>query len=348
MNDRASAVLGWDVGGAHLKACLVDRAGRPLAAMQVPCALWRGLDHLDRAQAAIAEALSDVLLHAVTMSGEMADLFPDRATGVAAISERMTRLCAPGRVRFYAGTRTFADAAQAVAQPAAIASANWLATAHCVASKLPAALLVDVGSTTTDVSALLDGRCLHAGSDDRTRLASGELTYVGVVRTPVMALADRAPVRGTWVTPMAELFATSADVFRLTGDLFEPADQHDSADGSGKTLADSARRLARMVGEDADPRDPSAQIDLARWFAECVERRVHDASLQILSRTPLPTAAPVVGAGCGRFLARRVARRLGRPWIDFAQVVDNRSADPDWLAICAPAAAVAWMLASCT
>ena len=39
---------GYDVGGAHLKIALAEN-GRVLAAVQIPCPLWQGLDRLDAA-----------------------------------------------------------------------------------------------------------------------------------------------------------------------------------------------------------------------------------------------------------------------------------------------------------
>ena len=50
--DRSLAT-GWDLGGAHLKAAQADASGRLHLAIQLPCTLWRGLDHLSEA---IAEA----------------------------------------------------------------------------------------------------------------------------------------------------------------------------------------------------------------------------------------------------------------------------------------------------
>jgi uncharacterized hydantoinase/oxoprolinase family protein len=44
-----AAWTGLDVGGAHLKVAQVGRDGRVTAALQVPCALWQGLDRLDAA-----------------------------------------------------------------------------------------------------------------------------------------------------------------------------------------------------------------------------------------------------------------------------------------------------------
>ena len=50
------------------------------------------------------------------------------------------------------------------------------------------ALLVDIGSTTTDLIPLRDGVAVPTGRTDTERLASGELVYTGVRRTPACAL----------------------------------------------------------------------------------------------------------------------------------------------------------------
>ena len=41
--------VGWDIGGAHLKAVLLDSEKNILKALQLPCELWRGLDRLEAA-----------------------------------------------------------------------------------------------------------------------------------------------------------------------------------------------------------------------------------------------------------------------------------------------------------
>ncbi len=50
--------------------------------------------------------------------------------------------------------------------------------------------------------------------------------------------------------------------------------------------------------------------------------------------------APVIGAGCGRFIARQVAQRLGRPYYDFADLIDCAATMREMAAVCAPAVAV--------
>ena len=79
----------------------------------------------------------------------------------------------------------------ALALWSAIASANWRASAGWAARRMPAGMLVDIGSTTTDLIAFRAGRVASDSRTDADRLATGELVYHGVVRTPLCALARR-------------------------------------------------------------------------------------------------------------------------------------------------------------
>ena len=102
-------ITGLDIGGAHLKGAQVDRAGRVTAAAQLPCALWQGLDRLEAALAELRTRLRPGGAVAVTMTGELADLFADRAQGVAGCSTPWPRAW-PGEP-VWAGKRGFLDAA---------------------------------------------------------------------------------------------------------------------------------------------------------------------------------------------------------------------------------------------
>ena len=73
-------------------------------------------------------------------------------------------------------------------------------------------LLVDAGTTTTDLIPIKAGKVAARGATDAERLTEGELLYTGVVRTPVMAVAHSAPFRGRVQKIAAERFATMADV----------------------------------------------------------------------------------------------------------------------------------------
>jgi (4-(4-[2-(gamma-L-glutamylamino)ethyl]phenoxymethyl)furan-2-yl)methanamine synthase len=336
-----SATQGWDIGGAHLKLARVER-GRVIAARQMPCPLWLGFDRLN---AALDEALScwpEAERHAVTMTAELADLFPDRATGVRSILDALTRRVPEASVRVYANDGGLLSPEAAAAAPERVASANWHASAQLAARRLRDALLVDIGSTTTDLVPLRRGQVAAEGVDDAGRLARGELVYRGVVRTPVMAIAAHVALEGERVGVMAELFATAADVFRLTGELPADADQQPTPDGRGKSAAESRARLARMVGRDAASAPDAVWDGLARHIARRLLREIAAAARAVAARAGLPPRAPVIGAGIGRFLAAALAERLGRPYRAYESVIPAADAEIAALAAsCAPAAAVA-------
>lgn len=169
-------------------------------------------------------------------------------------------------------------------------TANWIATAAVCATFGGYGLLADVGSTTTDLIPFAAGRLAAAGAGDAERLIRGELAYAGIVRTPFMALATRAPVAGQWRATMNEHFATTADVFRVPGELDEAADLHPAADNGAKVWHGSARRLLRMVGEDRI--EARAVRALARWYRSRLLDRLEQALSQVASRGAIGETAP--------------------------------------------------------
>lgn len=339
---RSETVIGWDLGGAHLKAARLDASGAVGPVVQLPCPLWQGLQHLDAALQQAVSTLGRAPIHAVTMTGEMVDLFASRREGVTRLVAAMRALLPGATVRFYAGPGGWVDPDQAAGAAPLIASANWMASAELVAARVPAALFLDIGSTTTDVVVVQDGRVSARGRTDAERLSAGELVYTGVVRTPVMALADAVPFAGDWVPLMAEYFATTADVYRLTGQLPEAADLHPAADGGEKTVPASARRLARMIGRDLDSAPLAAWRGLAAWLARAQARRIEDACDRLLSRD-LAADLPFVVAGVGRFVGADIPARRGKPCCDFGRLLPGSQVEPDRISDCAPAVAVAWL-----
>ena len=337
------SVIGWDLGGANLKFARIDER-RAVEVTQIPCPLLQDASKFD---AALAEALPLCpagAVHAVTMTGELSDVFSDRAAGVAYLVAMM-REATDGEAIFYGGRAGFLHDVGAVEHAFDVASANWHASATFVSRFFADALWVDAGTTTTDLVPLKDGAVAARGYADGERLAEGELVYSGAVRTPVMAIARNAPFRGRMQGVAAERFATMADVWRLVGELPAGADPYPTPDLEGKSTQESARRLARMLGRDATAADLLALTDLARYFADCQLAEIEAAALALLARAELTAGAPVIGAGCGRFIARHVAARLGRRYCDFAELIDCAPGARDMAAACAPAVAVGLLAA---
>lgn len=344
--------FGWDIGGAHLKVAHLDGDGSIRAVRQVACPLWRGVHELTRACQLIGFDVSVTgATHAVTMTGELCDVFSDRAAGVHGILEAfLAYLGADAEVRVFAGYDGWlSPAAVAGEAVTAVASANWLALAAYVAELVDTGVLLDIGSTTTDIVPLVDGEVRACGRDDAGRMASGELVYTGVIRTPVMAVCERVPFAGEWLPLAAEVFATMADVHRLCGNITERHDLMPTADGQGKDIGASARRLARMLGRDLHVGERAALSEVAACVARAQRRRIEDALALVSSRTLVGRPGyDVVGAGCGRFVAAAIAREHGLRYHDFGALAQAPAGLAEDVAVCAPAVAaarLAWMTA---
>jgi probable H4MPT-linked C1 transfer pathway protein len=325
---------GYDIGGAHLKVALVGNDGL-VAVRQIACPLWRGLDRLDAALDEAAELTGAAARHAVTMTAELTEIFESREAGVVAIVQKL-RERFEGGVRVFIGLKGFADAAAAIADPLAVASANFLATARVIAERQPKSLLIDMGSTTTDIVACDRPQ----GLTDAERLQTGELVYTGFTRTPVASVATRAPLGGQWQGLARDAFATMADVRRVLNELPDDVDAHDTADGRGKSVPESLARFSRGFGRDADVRHLATWQVSAAYVRERQLRSIHDGVLQVLSRPGIDVAS-VVSAGIGAPAAEAIANRLGLPHQSFGALIEAQSEHRLWATRCAPAVAVA-------
>src|SRR6266480_4772504 len=159
--DMAS-VIGWDIGGAHLKAARAED-GRIVDAVQVASPLRLGLEAVDRAFAQARPKMARADRHVCTMTGELADTFASRADGVGQLAAAAVRALQPEPTVLYAGRAGFIAPRAAARHVEDIASANWHATAALVAKLRSSALLIDMGSTTTDVVPIADGAIVARG-----------------------------------------------------------------------------------------------------------------------------------------------------------------------------------------
>jgi len=330
---------GLDVGGAHLKVALVED-GCVRDVRQYPCRLWMGMEHLDAALREAAPLLAPASTFAVTMTGELSDVFPDRLTGTETLIARLSAAFGPA-TRFWMGARGFGSADEARAHPRDVGSTNFLATAELVGRRAGDALLIDFGSTTADIVPIRNGVPATVGLTDAVRQATGELVYTGFTRTAVMGVASRAPFDGSWVSLSREYLATMADVRRVLGIDIAEVDQHATADGKDKSLPASLARLARMLGRDASDGSAEAWRAVAASVREAQLRSIHDGAEQVISRTALPDEAPVVTAGIGAADVAVIAGRLGRPSIAFCGLIGAPAGLALWTTACAPAVSVA-------
>lgn len=345
-----NSVIGWDIGGAHLKLAHLGPDGSSLNTHQFPCPLWQGLDQLkDAIHAALSSGAiqASEAIHAITMTGELVDLFENRHQGVMAIATTLADQLGEN-LWFFCGGNGFKPYRELERIDFdKIASANWMATGLWTARHIPTGLLIDIGSTTTDLLLFKDHVLLNRGYTDHERMRYDELVYTGIVRTPAMMLSARVPIRGSWIKPMAEHFASASDVYRVTGELEEDTDQMPTADSGPKTRAASQRRLARLFGLDSPELEDHETQQVAQHLRDQQLTQILDSARVQLSRSPIPDSAPIVGAGVGRFLVRALAKRLERPYQDFLSLFPQSGGAPSaGISHYAPAVSVACLLHS--
>jgi probable H4MPT-linked C1 transfer pathway protein len=309
-----TAVLGWDVGGANVKAARLDEVDGVPRVAERPFALWREPEGLWGVLAEVAASLGGPPQRmGVTMTAELADCFASKRRGVAFVLDALRRAFPRSRLWVYGVDGRFRSEEAARRKPLRVAAANWMASATLVAEAWPNALFVDVGSTTSDVIPIVGGLVAAGGRSDSARLRRGELVYTGALRTPVCAVVRRLPWRGRRCRVAAELFAIAADVHLWLGSIGESDYTCETPDGRGRSREEAGARLARMVGADLESLDAEAVTAMAECVARAQGRQIAAAIRQVMRRLGARRPPLAVLAGRGRFLARAAADAAGLP-----------------------------------
>ena len=297
--------LALDIGGANLK--IADGVGYAVS-REFP--LWQRPGELSAELTEMIALAPPAERIAVTMTGELADCFATKAEGVGVILDAVEQAAAAREVLVYLCGGKFVTPLAARAEALLAAASNWHALAafagrYCVGW----GLLVDVGSTTTDIIPLSSNGPQAVGQTDPERLVTGELVYTGVERSPLCGIVRNVPWRGEQCAVAQELFATAADAYLVLGELEEDVQNTNTADGRPRTKAHAHARLARSICADTtmfswdDARRAAAAVrDAQLALLESAARRVL-GRLEVSPQT-------VVLAGHGEFVARILLERL--------------------------------------
>jgi probable H4MPT-linked C1 transfer pathway protein len=334
------AILGWDIGGVNTK---VSRLGAnrqtPERTLSVPFELQSDLAGLAPLLRAAADRLDSDGFdhHAVTMTAELSQAFRTKREGVGFVLSALEAVFPGDRIHVYTAAGEFVTPREARARPVEVAASNWAATAHWVAHLVPDCILIDIGTTTTDLIPIRNGAVAAVGGTDPERLRAGELVYSGVLRTPVEAFARRVPFGGGTAGLSAEGFALSGDVYLWLGKLREEDYTCPTPDRRPATRQYAGERLARVICADRDMLDDAAIDEIAAALAEAQLLPISAALRGLQSRHPgLDTA---VVTGLGEFLGTEAAEAEDLLVIRLGERVQGAGQT-------AAATAVAWLLSA--
>jgi hypothetical protein len=266
------------------------------------------------------------------MTGELCDCFATKREGVRFILDAVERVAGGKPLHVWGTDGRFHPIQEAREIPLRHAAANWLALATWAGRLVPrrTALLVDIGSTTSDLIPLLDGKPTPAGLTDPERLRSRELVYTGVRRTPLAALLRDVA---------AELFATTLDAYLLLGDIEPDASDLDTADGGPATAEHAHARVARMLCADIETSKAADRIQLAKAAEAAQLAMLNEAMDRVRERIARPVET-IVLSGSGEFLGRRLLSRRARKEWGTVHSVKNLLGTAASAAACAYAVAV--------
>lgn len=353
------SILGWDIGGANIK---VATSGGVAKSFEFP--LWKQPGELSAKLTQIAMQFPPCERWAITMTGELADCYFDKAEGVrhivAAVESARAWVAGPSCAEICGGASPeeasagtarslatsyftvageFISAADALAEPTRVAAANWRATAEWCAAEgfIRDGLLVDIGSTTTDIIPIVAGRPAPHGLTDTQRLICRELVYTGVARTPVCALASELPFGQGSCPIAAEFFATTADVYYLLGETnVDPTIA--TADGRPLDEVNCVARLARCIAADTSTFSAADGRRAAQYL-----RALQVKSIAWAAPMPAMTSPPeLLFCGQGEFLGVLIADETQLPFETLSSLLPPTDVS---LSRCAPAYAVARLAA---
>ena len=270
---------------------------------------------------------ADVL--GVTGTAELTPvLFPRLSDGVVSVAEKIGGYF-KGEIFWMGLSGELIENNDAIANPYEVTAANWVASALVVGRLVERdCILVDVGSTTTDVIPILSGKPETIGKYDYERLASSELVYTGALYSNAR-LVDEILVDGRKTRTANESFSSIADAHCILGNISEREYVEYFSELYAYRDPDLAyTRLAHLVCAD--------DVLLERETIEDIARQLYDIQLEEISsaikkvyggkKKAYGKKPPIVVSGFGaNFLAAKAAADSG--FEDIRYLEDELSKD---------------------
>lgn len=313
------SVLGLDIGGANLKAA--TSAGWS-ASYSFP--LWRKRDELAEALQGLIGQAPRATVVAITMTGELADCFSNKAEGVRFICDAAREAAGARQLFVYSTDGSFVTHDDACRDWLGAAASNWHALANYAARnwQIESGVLLDLGSTTCDIIPIHRRRPVAQGRTDPERLLTGELVYTGVVRSPVCAVVREFPFCGKLCAVAQEVFATTLDAYLLLGDIPENPGDLNTADGRPATRERAHDRLARCVCADRESFSFKDATSAAESIKIAQLAQVATAATRVIGAMVQPPAF-IILSGQGEFLLKH--------WLDRPEICEQESVATSYL-----------------
>ena len=343
-------VLGLDIGGANTKAAYIKADNGYVTECKTAIEyfpVWKNPEKLSSllskiSKTVIGSAKLDSM--GVTMTAELSDAYTSKREGVIQILENVVKSFPALEIFVLDVNGNLKSVTEAFLMPTMVAAANWVATGWLVSQLVTNCVVIDIGSTSTSIIPVLDGKVSAAGKTDLEKLVNGELVYTGSLRTNIATIVNSLPIRGGIARVSSELFAQSADIHLVLGNITEQEYTVETTDKRGKTRIEALARLARVVCSDNEMLTEKEIVAFSKYIYNAQIQQISEGLKQVYSRIEenanMKVTAVVTGLG-KNFLARKAAQLIG-----IAKITDLGELLPSNVTIGSPAVGVALMVAT--
>jgi (4-(4-[2-(gamma-L-glutamylamino)ethyl]phenoxymethyl)furan-2-yl)methanamine synthase len=305
-------IAGFDIGGANTDMAVVDFDDQGnITAIKTDFEyfpMWLKKDELGNALLRLlGDDLKDVDAVGICMTAELVDAYKTKSEGVIDIAKKSKEsFSVPTGFIGINGVLSFE---KLVERPDEVAAANWIATSKIAAEIEENCIMIDTGSTTTDIIPIRNGSECAKGRSDLERLKTGELVYSATLRTNLAAIVGKVPLDDELVRVSSELFAATADIHTVLGNITEEDYSCSTSDGAGKSKEECMRRISRVICGDMDMLSQSDIEKIAAYIYKEQVKKVAEALLEVSERENL---TKVVTTGLGMdIIGSKAAKAAG-------------------------------------
>lgn len=252
-------ILGLDIGGANTKYALIETDKEEADILIVGSdyfPFWKNNEnfqqYLQELKETIEEKYGVIETVVFVTTAELADCFHTKKVGITTICNYVSNVFSnlSNGPFIYSAKSSFISMKKAPEHWLEVSATNWIVSANYLGLKFPNIIMIDIGTTTTDIIPINNGKVVAEGYTDLERLVSNELIYTGLLRTNIATILNEVKLAGKIIPVSSELFATTGDAFYLQDLISSEEFTSETADGKEVSKENSLARLARVICAD--------------------------------------------------------------------------------------------------
>lgn len=338
MNEIIS--VGLDIGGANVKInaiVMTDSGEFRLIHYFNRQMLVDNFDHVLNTFKNDFKVNFDVV--GVTTTGEYGIIFPRLKDGIIFFKEKISNFFK--QPTYWMNLSGDMIKLGELNDPYDVVASNWVATSLFVGEYICRdCILVDSGSTTTDIIPISKGRPVNKSRFDYERLASGNLVYTGGINTHVGCITNKLILNEVETNLSSEYFATAGDIHYILGHINSLTYRNYLGRFPGYSNPDECyTRLAHMICADDKLISRETILDMAKQVYEKQLNQISESIKRVYleSRAYYDKKPAIVTTGmCSDFLVKPAAKKAG--FVEIISVGEKMGTD---ISITTPSFAVA-------